>query len=154
MIVSERMRANLSLALARHYCAGGSKLTIATLAPLAGSTRFTLARLGGHTRIATLQGIAGVLGCTVADLVKDVEPTTSVDLSDRLWILYGGRDCGAHGVLVSCDDETEARGYAGNYGDMACWSYRIQKSRGTKPDELVGERWEWDWLVDGGFTDS
>ncbi len=80
MTLSERLRANLTLALARYHCAGGGPLlTITTLAPLAGSSRFTLGGLGGHTRISTLQGIAGALGCTVADLVEDVEPTTPVD---------------------------------------------------------------------------
>ena len=84
MTVSERLRANLNLALAHHRCAGGPELTITTLAPLAGSSRFTLARLGGHTRLSTLQGIAGALGCTVADLVEGVEALMffTADLAD------------------------------------------------------------------------
>ncbi len=160
LTLSARLRANLTRALAYHRCAGGALLTITTLAPLAGTTRWTLAGLGGHTRISTLQGIAGALGCSVADLVEGVEATAPVDLSNRMWFLYGPRACGAGGstadavVLVSCDDELEARSYAGNYGDMSCWSYRIQKTTGSKPDELVGGRWEWDWLKDDGFTDS
>ncbi len=159
MTISERLRANLNRAMANYRCADGPELTITTLAPLAGSTRSTLAGLGGHTRLSTLQGIAGALGCSVAELVEGVEATAPADLSSRMWILYGARACGAGGstadavVLVSCDDELEARSYAGNYGDMSCWSYRIQKTAGSKPDELVGERWEWDWLADGGFTD-
>lgn len=80
MTISDRLRANLDRALAHHRCAGGQKLTITTLAPLAGSTRWTLARLGGHTTVNTLRGIAGALGCTVAELVEDVEPTKPVDL--------------------------------------------------------------------------
>ena len=89
LTLSERLRANLNRALARYRCAGGPLLTITTLAPLAGSTRWTLAGLGGHTRISTLQGIAGALGCTVADLVADVEPVTPVE-PDRLWIPHPG----------------------------------------------------------------
>ena len=83
MTIGHRLRANLNRALAHHRCAGGPELTITTLAPLAGSTRWTLAGLGGHTRVATLQGIAGALGCTVADLVDDVEPTAPVDLGQH-----------------------------------------------------------------------
>lgn len=86
MTISERLRANLNLALAHRrinelrlaveeHRTPSLPLTITTLAPLAGSTRPTLAGLGGHTRISTLQGIAGVLGCTVPDLVEGVEPT-------------------------------------------------------------------------------
>ncbi len=87
MIISERLRVNLDLALAQHrinelrlaiaeHRDPGLPLTITTLAPLAGSTRPTLAGLGGHTRISTLQRIAGALGCTVANLVEGVEPIT------------------------------------------------------------------------------
>jgi len=79
LTISERLRANLNRAMANYRCAGGPALTITTLAPLAGVTRWTMARLGGHTRIVTLQGIAGVLGCTVADLVEGVEPATPED---------------------------------------------------------------------------
>lgn len=168
MNLADRLRANLDLALAKHRCNELSRavaehrgtdckaLTITTLAPLAGSTRWTLAGLGGHTRISTFQGIAGALGCTVAELVEDVEPTVPVDLGqppDRLWILYAGSS-GAIGlctdsatILVSCDDEDEARTYAGSYGDMACYSYKV-KGWGR---ELVDEQWEWDWLKAGGF---
>lgn len=156
MTTAERLRANLDRALANYCCAGGAALTITTLAPLAGSTRWTLGRLGGHTRVSTLQRIAGALGCTVADLVADVESTTPVDLSDRLWILYDGRACVGFTddatVLVSCDDDEEARTYAGNYGDMACYSYRVEKVQGKKPDELMDERWEWNWLANEGFS--
>ncbi len=91
MTLSEHLRVNLDLALAKHrirelrlaaeeHRAPDPALTITTLAPLAGSTRSTLAGLGEHTRISTLQGIAGALGCTVANLVEGVEPTTPVDL--------------------------------------------------------------------------
>lgn len=90
MTLAKRLRANLDLALAHHRCNelrmaaaehrdAGPALTITTLAPLAGSTRSTLAGLGGHTRISTLQGVAGALGCTVANLVEGVEPTTPVE---------------------------------------------------------------------------
>ena len=96
MTVSERLRANLNLALAQHRCnelrlavaehrpgSAGPALTITTLAPVAGSTRPTLTSLGGHTRISTLQGIAGALGCTVAELVEGVEPTKQVNLGQQ-----------------------------------------------------------------------
>ena len=91
MTTSERVRVNLDLAFAQHrinelrlavaeHRDPDPALTITTLAPLAGVTRSTLAGLGGHTRISTLQAVAGALGCTVADLVEGVEPTTPVDL--------------------------------------------------------------------------
>ncbi len=83
MTLAERLRANLTRAMAHHRCAGGPLLTITTLAPLAGTTRSTLAGLGGHTRLSTFQGIAGALGCSVAHLVEGVEPVTPVDLGQQ-----------------------------------------------------------------------
>ncbi len=64
------------------------------------------------------------------------------------WILYDGRACDGKGsgnasVLVFCDDDAEARTYAGDFGDMACYSYN---------EKTQEERWEWNWLVDGGFS--
>jgi hypothetical protein len=80
----------------------------------------------------------------------------------RVYLLYDARacgDCGQNGppdeslVLVACESDHEARSYAGDFGDMACYSYRERPgSRGKT--EAVDERWEWDWYVGGGFNDG
>lgn len=63
------------------------------------------------------------------------------------YLLYDGRACAQDSnnasVLVSCDDDAEARTYAVVSGDMACYSYN---------EKTQVERWEWNWLVDGGFS--
>lgn len=63
----------------------------------------------------------------------------------RSWILYDGRAMADQGtddamVLVACDSEKEASDYKGDFGDMACYSYDL-----TSKNELVRERWEWDY---------
>lgn len=73
------------------------------------------------------------------------------------WILYDGRACDGKGsgdasVLVSCDDDAEARTYAGDYGDMACYSYTPEEGHDSGPRTVFDERWEWNWLVFGGFS--
>lgn len=66
-------------------------------------------------------------------------------MSDRLYILYDSRACGAQGtedasVLEACEDDADARSACGDYGAMACYSYA------HGPDStLVDEKWEWDW---------
>ena len=71
---------------------------------------------------------------------------------DKHWILYDGRACGGPGsdsdaalVLVSCEDDDEARSYAGTYGHMACYAY-------TEGEDF--EAWLWDWTDEGGFSDG
>jgi len=64
---------------------------------------------------------------------------------NRKFILYDGRACADQGtedasVLVACEDEAEAKNYKGEFGAMACYSYRLD---GTM---LVNEQWEWDWF--------
>ena len=64
------------------------------------------------------------------------------------WILYDGRACGDAGndsavVLVSCDSDKEARSYAGQYGEMACYVY---------DEETQEDRWLWDWSDAEGFS--
>ncbi len=68
------------------------------------------------------------------------------------WILYDGRASGGPGsdsdaavVLVSCDSDKEARSYAGDYGDMACYTYDEQTQE---------ELWLWDWKEPHGFSDG
>ena len=62
----------------------------------------------------------------------------------RSYILYDSRACGVQGtedacVLVSCESDEEAQSHKGDFGSMACYSYEI------KGNELVDERWEWDY---------
>jgi hypothetical protein len=62
----------------------------------------------------------------------------------RLYILYDGRACADNGtedasVLVACGSNGEAKSYCGEFGQMACYSYR--EDNGT----MVDERWEWDY---------
>lgn len=64
----------------------------------------------------------------------------------RQYILYDDR-AAAPGmgtenasVLVACDDNEEALSYRGDYGGMACYSYRVDGSN------LVDERFEWNWF--------
>jgi hypothetical protein len=66
-------------------------------------------------------------------------------VSERLYILYDSRACGAQGtedasVLVACEDNKEARTYCGDYGAMACYSYAYDSD-----GSLIDERYEWDW---------
>lgn len=68
----------------------------------------------------------------------------------RLWILYDSRACGGVGtdnavVLVACDSNKEAQSYKGEYGSMACYSYKIEK-RSNGKEYLVDEQWEWDYI--------
>lgn len=81
----------------------------------------------------------------------------------RVYLLFDGRacgDCGQDGppdesvCLVACESDREARSYAGDFGDMACFSY-AERRRGRRNAELVDERWEWDWYAAGaGFNDG
>lgn len=80
----------------------------------------------------------------------------------RIYLLFDGRacgDCGQNGppdealCLTTADSEAEARGCAGEFGDMACYSYREHRISRRKT-ELVDCRWEWDWYVAGGFNDG
>lgn len=70
----------------------------------------------------------------------------------KTWILYDGRACGGlsstddAAVLVACDSNKEAKSYKGQYGTMACYSYK------HKGRELVDEQWEWDWHVGEGIA--
>jgi len=64
------------------------------------------------------------------------------------FILYDSRACGDSGngeasILVSCDDDKEARSYAGDYGDMACYRY---------DEKNQSDLWQWDWTECDGFT--
>lgn len=64
----------------------------------------------------------------------------------RQYILYDGRACGGQGtdnasVLEACDSDEEAQEAKGDYGQMACYSYRLEPDGKT----LVDERWEWDY---------
>ena len=62
----------------------------------------------------------------------------------RQYILYDGRACAGQGtgdasVLVVCESNEEAEDHKGDYGQMACYSYRVDGKN------LVDERWEWDY---------
>jgi len=64
----------------------------------------------------------------------------------RVYILYDGRACGGKGtdeaqVLVACGSAKEAASYKGQFGQMACYSYK----RMFKPARLEDEKWEWDY---------
>jgi hypothetical protein len=51
-------------------------------------------------------------------------------------------------VLVACSGgDREARTYAGDYGSMACYSYKDDGKN------LTDQRWEWDWHPETGFSD-
>lgn len=71
------------------------------------------------------------------------KPGQKAPAGNRMYILYDGRACGGQGtddatVLVACSSDREARGYKGDYGQMACYSYAVNGQ------ELSDERWEWD----------
>ena len=61
----------------------------------------------------------------------------------RTYILYDSRACGGDtedaSVLVCCESNREACEYKGDYGPMACFSYRRDGRN------LVDERFEWNW---------
>jgi hypothetical protein len=64
----------------------------------------------------------------------------------RTYILYDDRAADGHGtedasVLVACQSNREARSYRGDFGAMACYSYRT-----TAGGDLVDERFEWNWF--------
>ena len=64
---------------------------------------------------------------------------------NRKYILYDSRACGAVGtddaaVIVFCDSNKEAKSYKGQYGAMACYSYRENENM------LDDEKWEWDYF--------
>lgn len=63
----------------------------------------------------------------------------------RVYILYDDRAADGLGtsdasVLVVCEDEQEAREYCGEFGAMACYSYR------EDGENLIDERHEWNWF--------
>lgn len=61
----------------------------------------------------------------------------------RKYILYDSRawggDTSEASVLVVCEDDAEAQTYKGEYGGMACFSYRVDGKN------LVDERFEWSY---------
>lgn len=66
-------------------------------------------------------------------------------MAERKYILYDDR--AAHGmgtedasILEVCDSDEEACEAKDDYGGMACYSYA------TKGDQLVDERFEWNWF--------
>jgi hypothetical protein len=64
---------------------------------------------------------------------------------DRVFILYDDRAADGEGtedaaVLVTCESNTEALGYRGEFGAMACYSYFDEQN------DLVDERFEWNWF--------
>lgn len=68
---------------------------------------------------------------------------------ERTYILYDSRACAGDtedaSVLVACESDEEAHSYEGDYGAMACFSYAIKETPGDDPNELVDERFEWNW---------
>jgi len=65
-------------------------------------------------------------------------------VTPRRYILYDARAWNGEGtdaalVLVSCDNNKEAKSYKGEYGGMACYSYQVNGKK------LEDERWEWDY---------
>lgn len=76
----------------------------------------------------------------------------------KLFILYDARACGDGDtdeatIFVSCDSMKEAKGYKGDYGAMACFSYDIIPKEGER-GELVNETWEWDYYPQGGRSNG
>lgn len=71
------------------------------------------------------------------------------EIEKRQYILYDGRasfgDTFDASVFVACDSDEEACSYKGDYGQMVCFSYAIKENPGDEPDELVDERFEWNW---------
>jgi hypothetical protein len=63
----------------------------------------------------------------------------------RIYILYDSRAADGLGtdeasVLVVCETERQARSQCGEFGGMACYSYRDEGG------ELTDERHEWNWF--------
>ena len=63
----------------------------------------------------------------------------------RAYILYDSRAADGMGtddasVLVACESNEEALSYRGEYGGMACYSYREDGKN------LVDEKFEWNWF--------
>lgn len=63
----------------------------------------------------------------------------------RLFILYDDRAADGLGaaeasVLVACGSNREAKSYRGDFGGMACYSYRDEGGK------LSDERFEWNWF--------
>ena len=95
----------------------------------------------------------GLLAERKSELERDIEridvriETLRLACEERqTFILYDGRACDCAGtgsaqVLVACDSDEEARGYRGDFGAMACYSYVV----GDDGVELLAERWEWDF---------
>lgn len=66
-------------------------------------------------------------------------------MEERVYILYDSRAADGLGtdeasVLVVCESEEEAESYKGDFGGMACYSYREEGER------FVDERFEWNWF--------
>ena len=77
---------------------------------------------------------------------------------EKRYVLFDGRAMGASGTddawaHVLCKSDACARSYAGDYGAMACYSYKVEKHEG-RADRLIDERWEWDWRPSSGFSDQ
>ncbi len=66
---------------------------------------------------------------------------------DRLYILYDSRaacpgsDTSEASILVVCEDDEDACSFKGDFGGMACYSYRKEGD-----NKLVDERFEWNWF--------
>ena len=62
----------------------------------------------------------------------------------RVYVLYDGRACSGDtddaSVILAVESHREAKACRGEYGDMACYSYREENS------ELVDERFEWNYF--------
>jgi len=70
---------------------------------------------------------------------------------ERVYLLYddrAARGVGTEDAIVfdCCTSDTEACEAKGEYGGMACYSYLKKKKSDGEPDELVDERFEWDWF--------
>lgn len=63
----------------------------------------------------------------------------------RVYILFDSRAADGMGtddssVLVVCDSDDEAKSYRGDFGAMACYSYRKENN------QLSDEQFEWNWF--------
>ena len=49
-------------------------------------------------------------------------------------------------VLVACEDEADALSFRGDFGGMACYSYKLEADPDGSNAKLVDERFEWNWF--------
>ena len=77
----------------------------------------------------------------------------------KLWVIYDGRACGGDipeeaCIFIACDSNEEARSCVENYGDCACYSYKLGPKDTEGRTTLIDPEWEWDWHIENGFNEG